>query len=68
MIALLIAAGVTSAILLAAFAHILGVLVGQRKGFEQGFRLANDLHDDDEDDDFERMFGGLIDAGRRGEN
>lgn len=65
MIALLIAFGVTSAVLLALFAHRVGVHVGWQRGFQEGFQLAEDL---DDDSAHFQQFGGLIDAGRRREN
>ena len=65
----LVAAGISAAVLLAAFAFLTGVLVGTRKGVDVGFRLASDLFEDDSgDDSYFQHYGGMIDAGRRGEN
>ena len=70
MTAFLIALGITAAVLLAVVCHILGALVGQRKGFADGFRIAVDYYEQEEDADdaYLQHYGGLIDAGRRRDN
>ena len=66
----LIAGGVTATLLVVGFSYLLGILIGTRKGVDAGFSLARDLYDSDEgeDDPYFRHYGGMIDAGRRGEN
>jgi hypothetical protein len=66
---LLIAAGITATVLMAALAYVTGALVGTRKGVDIGFGLASDLFEDGtEEDPYFQHYGGQIDAGRRGEN
>ena len=68
MTAFLIAIGVVSPVLLALFAHRVGVLTGWRRGFSEGFDLARNLDREVAEDDYFDQFGGLIDAGRKREN
>ena len=68
MTAFLIAIGVASPVLLGLVALRLGILVGWRRGFSEGFDLARNLDREDAEDNYFDQFGGLIDAGRKREN
>ena len=59
---------VAAVVLVAVFAHRLGVHVGMRRGFTEGFELARIFAEEDADEEYVDHFGGLIDAGRRREN
>ena len=58
---------VAPVVLVAVFAHHLGVHVGWKRGFTEGFQIAEDL-EDGSDEAYFRHYGGQIEAGRRREN
>lgn len=58
---------VAAVVLVAVFAHRLGVHVGWKRGFGEGFQLASDLAEEGDEAYFQH-YGGQIEAGRRREN